>query len=146
MSKARDLYKQSLADQCAGGELDAEASGLIDMIQQAPKLALQEMIRAEDGTWRHATVSIQASALHYCSPRAVLEFHHYISFEVGMPDIPLPAGYFSGDDVYGYVPKETIQQYIDELGGIVGWVDDYSTGTISPLDLTDEEITYYSLK
>lgn len=145
MSKARDLYKQSLTDACGRGEITTGAQGLIDLVQQSPRLALHEMVRGENGCWRHATVSIQASKFHYCTPRENLEFHCYTEFEVGMPDIPF-VEYDSDDGVYSYMPREVIQQYIDSHGGIVGFVDDYKAHTITPVELTEEEITYYSLQ
>lgn len=79
-----------------------------------------------DGT----TLSIQASATHYCEPRETTEsanYNWYESFEIGFPSnvIEEILEYAEQpetptDTVYGWVPKEVIRQVIESRGGVVG--------------------------
>ncbi|NEG85063.1 hypothetical protein GQQ15_06255 [Pantoea agglomerans] len=75
------------------------------------------------------SVSIQASSSHYCDPRETLwDVQCYSSFELGYPsaaddalmeyveDAERPT-----DTVYGYVPREVVEQVIASHGGIVGF-------------------------
>lgn len=150
LSKARDLEKQRLRLQF-GNELQPDKLALVEKIQQSPRLVLGSKY-IDNGQAYNGTVSIQASEMHYCHPRETLEFHKYESFEVGFPTL----GYFGerllapyGDagenetpDVYSYVPHDVLQEYIDTMQGIVG----YSvSGEVMPLEVTEEDITYYSL-
>lgn len=149
LSKARDLEKQRLREQYGNF---SEKLLIIEKLQQSPRLILGTKLR-HDGQVINGTVSIQASEMHYCQPRETLEFHRYESFEIGFPTL----GYFSkeilapyGDsetndtpDVYSCVPCDVVQEYIDTLLGIVGFV---SQGNIAvPLEVTEEDMTYYSL-
>lgn len=66
-------------------------------------------------------LSVQASSIHYCSPRA--DEGPWSRFEVGQADhrlFPELRGY-RGDpedrrDVHGYVPREVIEAIITRLG------------------------------
>lgn len=75
------------------------------------------------------SVSIQASSGHYCTPRTTVhDVQHYTEFELGYPtdadgalmeyveDVENPT-----DTVYGYVPREVVEQVIASHGGIVGF-------------------------
>ena len=75
------------------------------------------------------SVSIQASSGHYCLPRETFsDTALYNSFELGYPsaadnallehaeDVDNPT-----DTVYGYVPREVIEQVITSHGGIIGF-------------------------
>jgi len=75
------------------------------------------------------TMSVQASATHYCEPRAYLHSGDYSHWEVGFPneadELLMP--YVENEDkptttVYGYVPTEVINQVIAKHGGIIGAV------------------------
>ena len=71
-----------------------------------------------------ATLSVQASSLHYCSPRE--DVGPYDAVEVGFPSIAPPrswksyaeGGKCSTDTVYGYVPVVLVQRFIKRHGGI----------------------------
>jgi hypothetical protein len=81
-------------------------------------------ITTNDGT----TLSVQASQYHYCSPRKDNALWNLV--EVGYPSVS-PEGivdwaqYFDGDwyndnhtsSVYGYVPIESVVEYINYHGG-----------------------------
>lgn len=79
-----------------------------------------------DGT----TLSIQASATHYCEPREtteVVNYNWYESFEIGFPSAMieelLPYAEepeTPTDTVYGWVSKEVIRDIIEKRGGVVG--------------------------
>ena len=79
-------------------------------------------IELADGT----TLSIQANKCAYCSPRRDLDSATgYYEFEIGFPsrEIPEIMGYAETpesptDTVYGYVPYEVIQDFIDKYGGV----------------------------
>ena len=73
-------------------------------------------------------LSVQASKTHYCVPREN-KLNHYYLVEVGFPSIKPPdtwEQYFEGIDfetnatssVYGYIPIELVQEFIDDHGGI----------------------------
>lgn len=75
-----------------------------------------------DGT----ELSIQASDYHYASPRKKLHYSQYTHFEIGFPnrEIPEILAYAEQpecptDTVYGYVPKEIIEEFISKAGGVV---------------------------
>ena len=80
-----------------------------------------EMVQCVDGF----TVSIQASATHYCEPRSNA-VSAYESVELGFPNRPC---IFIGDyaetpekpteSVYGYVPAHIVRKMIAGHGGIV---------------------------
>lgn len=121
----------------------------INRVPTAPRLVLANKSQYEP----HATVSIQASKHHYCSPREDLHWHLYDSFELGFPsDQPAildPYGEYESDmvtcsGVYNRVPKEIVQQYINEQGGIIGYSNGPATEAIT-FELTDEEISFYIL-
>ena len=78
-----------------------------------------------DGT----TLSVQASAGHYCTPRD--SEGPYTAVEVGFPSASWPeaAEYKEGGDsiddsqtVFAYVPVELVEAYIEAHGGAVGIV------------------------
>lgn len=76
-------------------------------------------IRCKDGF----SVSVQASDMHYCSPRENSVF--YWEVEVGFPSEVCPALLRYAEDidqptdtVYGYVPIEIVEAIIDEHGGV----------------------------
>lgn len=78
-------------------------------------------MRCKDGF----AMSVQASALHYCSPRETAAWP-YSQFEVGYPSVeePLLMGYAEDrdrptDTVYAWVPREVIEAVIDKHGGLV---------------------------
>ena len=69
------------------------------------------------------SISVQASAFHYCSPR-LNGAQDYKSVELGFPNMEdeLINEYAEGldytDTVYGYVPIEIIEKLIEKHGGI----------------------------
>lgn len=73
-----------------------------------------------------ATVSVQASSLHYSTPRE--DDGPYTHIEAGYPSMPPPASwkpYMDGcedDDpcqtVYGYMPTAYVWEFIDAHGGM----------------------------
>lgn len=80
-----------------------------------------------DGT----TLSIQAGRTHYCSPREnaqIADYDFYYEFEIGFPSAEIAeimpfADSLEGptESVYGYVPKEIINQLIAARGGVTGF-------------------------
>ena len=71
-----------------------------------------------------ATLSVQVSETHYCTPRSNTAREYY-EVEVGFPegfDMPSDFGeYQDGDSpVWGYVPVSKIDALIEAHGGIVG--------------------------
>ena len=76
-------------------------------------------ITCADGT----TLSVQASSMHYCRPRA--DLGPYTHVEVGFPSVDPPetwAVYADGkypSDVYGYIPVALVREFIDAHGGEV---------------------------
>jgi hypothetical protein len=69
------------------------------------------------------TLSVQASAFHYCTPRET-GAHPYQSVEVGFPSERIEALMPYAEDaeaptetVYGYVPVEVVNQIVTEHGG-----------------------------
>ena len=71
------------------------------------------------------TISVQASEIHYCSPR-INGADQYENVELGFPNMeePLIADYAVDPDdltqtVYGYVPIEVVNKLIEKHGGIV---------------------------
>jgi len=87
-------------------------------------------VLCEDGT----EISIQASSGHYCQPRKDSpnnSYDIYESFEIGFPtrEIECLRTYAECDEdltetVYGYVPKEVVEQAVADCGGIVGFAKD----------------------
>lgn len=77
-------------------------------------------IFCKDGT----TLSVQASESHYCTPRN--NDGPWTNMEVGFPSIQVPDTWLpfaDGDgithtDVYGWVPIEMIEDFINQHGGI----------------------------
>ena len=69
------------------------------------------------------SISVQASAFHYCSPR-LNGLQDYKSVELGYPSAEdeLINEYAEGmdytDTVYGYVPIEVVEKLIEKHGGI----------------------------
>ena len=79
-------------------------------------------LKCHDG----ATVSVQASEFHYCTPRN--DDGPYTHVEAGFPSVTPPASWAEyGDsleptltaDVYGYLPVALIHEFIDAHGGLV---------------------------
>ena len=81
----------------------------------------------KDGT----EISIQASSFHYSQPRKDSpnnSYDYYESFEIGFPTSEIECLREHAeepedltDTVYGYVPKEVVEQAIADCGGIVGF-------------------------
>lgn len=69
-------------------------------------------------------VSIQASQFHYCEPRN--DIGPYTSIEAGFPSGEAPASWMKyaetqetpNETVYGYMPVELVQDYIQLHGGM----------------------------
>ena len=77
-------------------------------------------------------LSVQASQYHYSFPRVnapVPDYDFYKEFELGFPTQKLPEEFTEyaddadhlTDTVYAYVPKKMLQEYIDSVGGVVGF-------------------------
>lgn len=77
-------------------------------------------------------ISIQASKTHYCTPKEdapTADYAYYDTFELGYPSQRLPEEFKEYaddtdhllDTVYSYVPKELLQNYINSVGGVVGF-------------------------
>jgi hypothetical protein len=124
----------------------------VERIQTAPRLVLAS--RTQGRSSEHTSISIQASEMHYCSPRENLHWHLYDSFELGFPthdstlispyaELESDMGHISG--VYNRVPRAIIQRYVDEQGGIIGYVTDPASTDYVPFSLSEEEISYYIL-
>ncbi|MBZ6385104.1 hypothetical protein [Pantoea piersonii] len=87
--------------------------------------AKMSRIKCADGY----NVSIQASSGHYCTPRETMQdVQYYSSFELGYPSSADDAflEYAENPDeptdtVYGYVPREVIEEVIASHGGVVGY-------------------------
>jgi len=83
--------------------------------------SINTKITCKDGT----TLSVQASGGHYCSPR--VDEAAYTHVEVGYPSaLPTPEMLQFAEcpdnplaTVYGYVPIEIVNSYIDSHGGII---------------------------
>ena len=68
------------------------------------------------------SVSMQASHLHYCTPRKD-NADYYEEFEIGFPSEPLPelAEWAEDQDytgVFGYVPVEELAKVLETHGGV----------------------------
>jgi hypothetical protein len=94
---------------------------LPEITHDQPDFRVRPQILCADGT----TISVQASAGHYCTPRDGVG--PYTTVEVGFPSAPWPeaAEYkFGGDSdsdaVFGYVPVVLVEAYIAAHGGAVG--------------------------
>ncbi len=81
------------------------------------------------------TMSVQASAYHYCSPR-INDAPSYLEVEIGFPTEREPLiheyaeGSVVGNTVYPYVPAEVVIEVIMKHGGMVG-------GNLPNLDLSN---------
>jgi len=110
-------------------------------LSEAPKEARAAVV-CKDGF----TMSVQASAYHYCSPR-IHDAEGYLEVEIGYPRQrePLIDEYVEGfglwvedehDDfdftnaVYPYVPAEVVLEVIMKHGGMIG-------GNLPNLDLSN---------
>ena len=88
-----------------------------DIVSGTNKDRVAPKIHCVDG----AIVSVQASEWHYCTPRN--NHGPYTHVEVGYPSTNPPdlwAVYADGEfpsDVYGYVPVELVEQFIESHGG-----------------------------
>lgn len=67
------------------------------------------------------SISIQASAFHYCTPRRGLEDCEYTHLEQGYPSEceELIEEYREGT-IFPYVPIKVVEEIIEKHGGIVG--------------------------
>lgn len=85
---------------------------------------VRPQILCADGT----TLSVQASAGHYCTPRDIEG--PYTAVEVGFPSAPWPEAVEYKEDVsvadcdtvFAFVPVELVEAYIEAHGGAVGIV------------------------
>lgn len=74
------------------------------------------------------SMSVQASAFHYCSPRESF-LPEYSSFEVGYPSEPdrMLTPFADGEEltetVYPYVPVEVVNAVLARHGGIVATIN-----------------------
>lgn len=82
------------------------------------------------------SMSVQASSVHYCTPRADTDFANYTHWEVGYPSERVESlmSYVDGDGsyhetVYGYVPTQVILDVIAAHGGIRPTRQDGEAGT-----------------
>jgi hypothetical protein len=88
-------------------------------------VAIAPAVVCKDG----ATLSVQASGSHYCTPRDMVG--PYTTVEVGFPEGLTPAeldqllfeyadynGEGNRPDVYAYVPVELVEAIIDAHGGL----------------------------
>ena len=81
-------------------------------------MIMRDMVVCADGT----TLSVQASTIHYCSPRN--DQGPWDSVEVGFVTNPkggqyTPKGWkqYGGPDVFGRVPIATVNKFIRARGG-----------------------------
>ena len=80
---------------------------------------LSPVLNCKDGY----SISVQASRIHYCSPR-ISGADNYESVELGFPNVedPLINEYAEDSNytntVYGYVPVEVVNKLIEKHGGI----------------------------
>jgi len=92
-------------------------------------------------------VSIQASKVHYSTPRRDLNsYAGYSQFEVGFASWQIPSHlihkFNSLSDIHAYVDVSLIQEIINFNGGIVG----YRKGsTVVSLPATEEDVTLWLL-
>lgn len=89
-------------------------------LRVASMLRLRPLIECADGL----TLSVQASAYHYCTPRD--NGGRWYSVEVGFPSLPLEELREWADDpdaltatVYANVPIEVVERIVNEHGGII---------------------------
>lgn len=82
---------------------------------------IKPRIECKDGF----SMSVQASATHYCEPRTAYKDESYWSFEVGFPSEKeeLLMEYAEKPEdptgsVYGYVPASVLEEIIVKHGGI----------------------------
>lgn len=67
------------------------------------------------------SISIQASAFHYCTPRRELKDGKYTQLELGFPsEYEELLDKYRGGAIYLYVPIEVVEEVIEKHGGIVG--------------------------
>jgi hypothetical protein len=91
---------------------------------------INKPIKCADGF----TMSVQASAYHYCSPR-ITGLTIYNNYEIGYPSEaePLLMPYAEDaehptDTVYGYVPMQVLADVIAKHGGVTGTTNNVSKG------------------
>jgi hypothetical protein len=104
----------------------ATIRGILDKSgMEVPMATIRKQTVCRDGF----TMSVQASAYHYCSPRVDgLPKRRYTAFEVGFPSqvepllLPYmePPGKGKGpcDTVYGYVPAYVVRKVVKKHGGV----------------------------
>ena len=101
-------------------ELLNSLPNIVETTEQTRQFRVLDHIRFEDNENTYS-ISVQASIFHYCTPRDTLPFEEYTHFEVMLAipenDIPIEWGQFDcgGDNVFGYVPKQMIEQLIANL-------------------------------
>lgn len=84
---------------------------------------MTQILKLLDGT----ELSIQASWGHYCNPKlTVRDYNKYDSFEIGFPSVKFESLMEYAEDpenptdtVYGYVPKEVIDEIVLNCGGVI---------------------------
>ena len=102
----------SLVCCCSSGQNTLEGNKMFEFKSHCPRFF------CKDGTY----LSVQASNTHYSMPRD--NEGPYTHVEVGFPSIDPPeswAEYADGEypnDVYGYVPLELVNEFIELHGGI----------------------------
>ena len=64
-----------------------------------------------------STLSVQATAGHYCTPRN--DVGPYTHVEVGYPTGKIPDWWDDSDNVMGYVDVELVIDHINSCGGVV---------------------------
>jgi hypothetical protein len=94
------------------------------VVHEYPDFTCQDIrprIYCKDGS----SLSVQGSHTHYCTPR-IDRINYYSSVEVGYPSIVPPANWEEyceqwenpTDTVYGYVPVDMVEAFIQDHGGI----------------------------
>ena len=107
--------------------MDAVNKFLKETLNEQPSMfggtiqGIRPHVKCKDGF----SISVQASEIHYCSPRVNGDVI-YDNVELGFPNAEegLIAEYAEDPDkptntVYGYVPVEIVNQLIEKHGGIV---------------------------
>lgn len=83
-----------------------------------PGFVLCERVVCKDGF----TMSVQASEYHYCTPREVLKDGSYTNWEIMCNHDEL-LGEDESEDVYAYVPTETVNALIEKHGGFANQIN-----------------------
>lgn len=66
-------------------------------------------------------LSVQASSMHYCTPREDWPAGGWTSVEVMAQEVPAHWAEYGGDsDIYAYVPLEEVVAFIQSHGGLAG--------------------------